>query len=79
MTCPKCGSDDYCVTDSRVIGDTRHRRRKCNNCNNRFGTIEIVKERYEKLIAKEILADKFVEQYAKAEDGSPSRQGVMVW
>lgn len=40
MLCPRCGSVELKVIDSRSIGDGIRRRRECLNCYNRFTTIE---------------------------------------
>ena len=46
MRCPRCSSADSNVIDSRVAagGDERHRRRRCNDCGERFTTYERVAE-----------------------------------
>ena len=40
MRCLKCGSDKSSVIDSRSDGDAIRRRRECQQCQNRFTTIE---------------------------------------
>lgn len=40
MYCPKCGSDDTSVTDSRSDSGSIRRRRECQRCNFRFTTYE---------------------------------------
>ena len=42
MKCPYCGNEDTKVIDSRPFsdGNSIKRRRKCDNCNNRFNTTE---------------------------------------
>lgn len=54
--CPHCGSGKNGVTDSRpaILGGNIHttrRRRKCDNCHNRFTTFEIPAEIIETLDA----------------------------
>jgi len=41
MICPKCGSRNDRVINSRTSHDAVRRRRVCNGCNDRFSTIEI--------------------------------------
>lgn len=44
ITCPKCGTDQHKVVDSRASGDFIRRRRKCLDaeCGSRFSTNERV-------------------------------------
>ncbi|MDR3273942.1 MAG: transcriptional regulator NrdR [Puniceicoccales bacterium] len=42
MRCPKCGSADSKVTDTRVSVDCVKRRRTCLTCGYRFSTVECV-------------------------------------
>lgn len=44
MQCPKCGSDDLKVNDTRAAKDGRsiRRRRECLGCKHRFTTIEAI-------------------------------------
>lgn len=49
MNCPKCGSDDTAVRDTRMTGIVRYRRRKCNRCGNKFSTMEIPMQEYIRL------------------------------
>lgn len=42
MRCPKCGSNDTRVVDSREAPDAVRRRRKCEACGDRFTTYERV-------------------------------------
>ncbi len=43
MRCPKCGSNNTCVLESRAKdnGYSTMRRRKCNDCGNGFKTTEL--------------------------------------
>jgi transcriptional repressor NrdR len=42
MLCPKCGSDDGKVVDTRARPDGKTRRRYlCKHCGNRFSTVEV--------------------------------------
>ena len=41
MNCPKCGSTQTGVTDSRPSGEGRRRRYECFDCKYRFTTKEI--------------------------------------
>lgn len=49
MNCPKCGSDQVFVVDVRTH-EKGHikRRRECMFCSERFNTVEIKMEEYEK-------------------------------
>lgn len=49
MNCPKCGSDDGFVKESRTRNFNRYRRRQCNVCGYRFSTIEILVKDYEEV------------------------------
>lgn len=40
MKCPKCGSEELSVVDSRGDGDAIRRRRECQECQFRFTTFE---------------------------------------
>lgn len=40
MYCPKCGSNDTCVIDTRSYGGSVFRKRKCKECNAKFCTEE---------------------------------------
>lgn len=53
MNCPKCGSADTSVRDSRQAGPARYRRRRCKACGKRFGTMEIPMQEYIRLKADE--------------------------
>lgn len=39
VRCPKCGSENTRVTDSRSDGQATGRRRRCNRCDYNFSTI----------------------------------------
>ncbi len=41
MLCPRCGSDQHCVKDSRISEKFIRRRRACGACDNRFTTFEM--------------------------------------
>lgn len=49
MTCPKCGSENTYTVDSRDGRDGRRRRKRCQDCDNRWTTIEISVEKYQRL------------------------------
>ncbi|MFN2201466.1 MAG: transcriptional regulator NrdR [Caldilineaceae bacterium] len=40
MRCPHCGHTSHRVIDTRVTGDNIRRRRRCDNCDQRFTTYE---------------------------------------
>ena len=48
MRCPRCGSNDDRVVDSRTVkdGTATRRRRECNECGFRFTTYEYVETSY---------------------------------
>lgn len=46
MNCPKCGSNQVYVVDSRPDKDCFKRRRECMFCSERFNTVEIKMEEY---------------------------------
>jgi transcriptional repressor NrdR len=46
MKCPKCGSDQLHVTDSRPVDVVVKRRRECLDCGHRFSTAEITMKEY---------------------------------
>ncbi|MBN1435383.1 transcriptional repressor NrdR [Candidatus Fermentibacterales bacterium] len=48
MRCPRCGSSDDRVVDSRTVkdGTATRRRRECNDCGFRFTTYEYVETSY---------------------------------
>lgn len=48
MKCPKCGSDNTAVKDSRQKGGKTWRRRNCLACGHLFSTYEIYLTEYEK-------------------------------
>jgi len=52
MKCPFCGATDTQVIDSRVNdeGDSIRRRRRCQACNKRFTTYEVVELRMPQLV-----------------------------
>ena len=52
MKCPFCGSADTQVIDSRVSepGDSIRRRRRCQQCQNRFTTYETVELRLPQVV-----------------------------
>ena len=41
MKCPRCGSENVYVVDSRARPDWIRRRRKCADCSYRFSSIEL--------------------------------------
>jgi transcriptional repressor NrdR len=44
MRCPKCGSDDSKVIESRDAADAIRRRRECLKCGSRFSTYERIEK-----------------------------------
>lgn len=46
MNCPRCGSNQVMVIDSRNKDNCVKRRRRCLDCFETFGTIEIYKDEY---------------------------------
>lgn len=61
MNCPKCGSDETAVRDTRMTGIVRYRRRKCNRCGNKFSTMEIPMQEYIRLKADEAAVESIQE------------------
>ena len=49
MVCPKCRSENVLIINSRPRGDTVRRRRECENCSERWTTLEISMEEYQLL------------------------------
>lgn len=58
FACPRCGSQDTHVCDSRGNRDSsrRRRRRFCEGCDHRFSTVEITLAEYEALLGSTALA-----------------------
>ena len=50
MNCPKCGGMTF-VTDSRPNVDSIKRRRMCEDCKNRFTTVEIDLDMYKSFLS----------------------------
>lgn len=61
MPCPKCGCVDSYVIDSRQNTELIKRRRKCCHCRNRYNTVEINADEYEKMKKQEYIAQKFID------------------
>ncbi len=53
MQCPRCGSVELKVIDSRSIGDGIRRRRECLSCYSRFTTIERLQSKSLYIIKKD--------------------------
>ncbi len=53
MKCPKCGSDELNVIDSRAGVDSIRRRRTCLKCDARFTTYERIEETFPLIIKKD--------------------------
>lgn len=53
MVCPKCGSDQLTVVDTRRKNGTVWRRRGCLCCSKRFNTVEVSEEAFAQLRKKE--------------------------
>lgn len=49
MDCPKCGSGNGYVMDSRRAGGTVKRRRRCLDCGHRYSTMEVDAEKLREL------------------------------
>lgn len=58
MKCPKCGSENGVIVDSRPWKDITRRRRECYNCGERWSTREILAKDYRLIcrIKQEVLA-----------------------
>ena len=52
MNCPKCGSNQAFVVDSRPADGSVKRRRECLFCGQRFNTVEIAAVEYKTLEGK---------------------------
>lgn len=46
MRCPKCGSCNMYIVDSRSDDTTVRRRRECSDCGHRYSTLEITETEY---------------------------------
>lgn len=51
MRCPVCGSVNNKTIDSRPDEDCINRRRACDNCGNRWTTIEVDKDQWDTMAA----------------------------
>ena len=49
MKCPRCGSVNNYVIDTRESDDQIRRRRSCGDCGNRFTSYEITQERMQQI------------------------------
>lgn len=59
MICPKCGSPNAYVIDSRIVSRVQQRRRRmCADCKTRFTSVEIPLERMQELENKEKIFSK---------------------
>lgn len=61
MKCPFCGAPDTQVVDSRVgdEGDSVRRRRRCNTCDKRFTTYEMVELRMPSIVKANGIREEF--------------------
>lgn len=59
MDCPKCGSNQVTVVDTRRKDEAIKRRRCCLVCGNRYNTAEISEERLKKLERDAAAAEEF--------------------
>lgn len=61
MKCPFCGAPDTQVVDSRVgdEGDSVRRRRRCNACDKRFTTYEMVELRMPSIVKANGIREEF--------------------
>ena len=62
MDCPKCGSNQVAVVDTRRKDGTVWRRRGCRSCGNRFNTLEVGEKRLKELEEAESKGGVAVEQ-----------------
>lgn len=51
MICPKCKSNETIIVDSRAYENTTRRRRSCNECGERWSTIEVLVEEHVRMVA----------------------------
>lgn len=58
MVCPKCGSYNVIVIDSRPADAMVNRRRKCCVCDYRFNTVEVNTDNYDRLVQLAVLMEK---------------------
>lgn len=68
MKCPKCGSTNTIVKDSRINDDEtlRHRRHLCRDCEHRFSTIEMNFDEYNKAMAFKAMLEVFAKGFAES-------------
>jgi transcriptional regulator NrdR family protein len=50
IKCPKCGGGNTLVFDSRPREDTQMRKRRCEDCKNKFKTYEMSDSAYNQLL-----------------------------
>lgn len=62
MTCPKCGSWQLRIADSRPADFTVNRKRECLDCGHRFSTVEITLKEYEEVMAVMVQKRQLVDQ-----------------
>jgi len=69
MKCPRCGSMDDRVIDSRTVkeGDATRRRRECAECGNRFTTYEFIERSFPVVVKNDVRREPF--DRAKLERG----------
>lgn len=85
MKCPKCGSCQIDVIDSREKPDnTRYRRRSCIDCGHRFSTIEAIQKKGNKAMKLKVVLDPGAIMPARAHDLDAgydlfSREDATIW
>jgi len=88
MKCPKCGSMETKVIDSRVVddGQTIRRRRECEFCGNRFTTFErlgftelmvVKKDKKRELYNRQKLKKAIMLAFAKREFGADEIENIL--
>lgn len=65
MTCPKCGSEQLHVVDSRPRPGYRYRRIECLACSKRFSTIELPEKVLDEALGGHVYLTELLEELDK--------------